>query len=206
MSSSAPTSPPTLPAPVSGLSPEELAERELQAMMDNSPVSSNGPQGLGEDNIEALDLDQPQAGGVTIASTFSSMSAASICQDLVVAHQKAAQLKLHPYQRDSVEEFVKVMSRFPHAVRFVFMVNLQASSMQRQILLFIQLCAVENQISSLKSAAAPFVSSLPLLVSILSLHFGFIFLIFFLLGKHQEFCHRSLAVIKAQCIQRCYTS
>lgn len=154
MSSSAPTSPRTSPAPGSGLSREELAERELREMMDASPVSSNGLQGLGEDDMDALDLDDPHGGGLTVSATISSTPATSIRQDIVTARRKVVQLKLHPYQRDSVEEFIK------------------ASSTLCQLLLFIQLCAVENQILNLKSAAAPFVSSPPLLENIKSFVIG----------------------------------
>jgi len=48
----------------------------------------------------------------------------------------------------------------------VLTINWKGSSTLKQSILFIQLCAVENLISGIKSTAPPFVSSPQLLVSI----------------------------------------
>jgi len=131
--------------------------------MDESPISTTGLQGLGEDNVDTLDLDQPPADSTAASSMVPSMSAGSIRQDLVTAHQKAH--KLHPYQREAVEEFIKVMSWFQlFSAVDMLLTNLQSSPMLCQLFHFIQLCTVENQIAGLKSVALPFVSSAPLLV------------------------------------------
>lgn len=107
MSLSCPSSPSGSPGP--GLSAEELAERELRALM-SSPPSTIGVQALGEDDVDGLDLEQ--SGGLAVSSTSSSTSVASIRQDLVMARRRAVQLKLHPYQREAVEEFIKVIPVF----------------------------------------------------------------------------------------------
>lgn len=107
MSVSRPPSPSSSPDP--GLSAEDLAERELRALM-SSPPSTIGVQGFGEDDMDALDLEQ--SGGLAVASVSSSTSVASIRQDLVMARRRAVQSKLHPYQREAVEEFIKVIPVF----------------------------------------------------------------------------------------------
>ncbi|KAG5635895.1 hypothetical protein H0H81_009736 [Sphagnurus paluster] len=123
----------------SGLSAEELAERELLEMMSSNPTQ---PEEDDETDQLASDLDTPAASLVA--------PAASLRNELVYARQKATQLKLHPYQRDAVDEFVK------------------SASVTKQILLFIQLCAVENMVVGIKTAAPPFVSSPQLLENIKS--------------------------------------
>jgi hypothetical protein len=95
------SSPSADPGP--GLSHEQLAERELLQLMSSSPPP---PNGLEDDEVDEFALDQDTS------STFLETSptpAASLRNELVVARRKAAQLKLHPYQRDTLEEFVKVM-------------------------------------------------------------------------------------------------
>jgi hypothetical protein len=54
---------------------------------------------------------------------------------------------------------------FKFTFRSVLTINEKGSSMFKQMMLFVQLCAVENIISGIKSAAPPFVSSPQLLVS-----------------------------------------
>jgi len=90
----------------SGLSPEAVAERELLAMMSSPPP----PNSLEDDEVDQLDLDQDAPAGTPSAPPLTS--AASLRNELVVARRKAAQLKLHPYQCNAAEEFVKVVYLF----------------------------------------------------------------------------------------------
>ena len=89
----------------SGLSPEAIAERDLLATMSSPPP----PNSIEDDDMDQLDLDQDSP---ATSSAPLLMSAASLRNELVVAWQKAAQLKLHPYQCNAVEEFVKVVYFF----------------------------------------------------------------------------------------------
>ena len=95
--------------------------------------------------------------------------AACLHNELVYAHRKASQLKLHPYQHNAIEEFVKVMYHFQQLAYvqiFAHNLSLQSSSVLKQISLFIQLCTVENMVSTINlMAAPPFVSSPQLLVN-----------------------------------------
>ena len=90
----------------SGLSPEAVAECELLAMMSSPPL----PNSLEDDEVDQLDLDQDAPAGTPSAPPLTS--AASLRNELVVARQKAAQLKLHPYQCNAAEEFIKVVYLF----------------------------------------------------------------------------------------------
>jgi hypothetical protein len=56
--------------------------------------------------VDELDLDQYSP---ATSSAPLSTSAGSLRNELVVARRKAAQLKLHPYQCNAVEEFIKVV-------------------------------------------------------------------------------------------------
>lgn len=76
-----------LPDPNPGLSPEEIAENDLRDRMSSPPLGDGF-----DDDQPALDQDSP-----TPSSTLLLTSAASMRNELVVAHRKAAQLKLHPY-------------------------------------------------------------------------------------------------------------
>jgi len=101
MANSRASSPFALSGP--GLSAEELAERELLEMMSSDP-----PQPEEEDELDQLsDHDAPTTPLVTPLT-----SAASLRNELVYARRKASQLKLQPYQRDALEEFVKVLYYF----------------------------------------------------------------------------------------------
>src|ERR1700678_2892718 len=159
MSKSQPPSPTTSGSrgrsPTDGLSNEERAERELRLMMSSSPLAlSNSHQ---DDDVDELSLNQ----GPT-ASTLTS--AATLRNELIVARRKSTQLKLHPYQRDAVEEFVKVEHH--STCRFILTICFQGSSMFREMTIFTHICALENSISTIKSAAPPFVSSPQLMVSL----------------------------------------
>ena len=87
----------------SGLSAEELAERELSEMMSSSPPAFNGVEGDEEVDELSLDTEVPST-----STTVSLTPPASLRNQLAIARRKATQLKLHPYQRDSTEEFIKV--------------------------------------------------------------------------------------------------
>lgn len=87
----------------SGLSPEAVAERELLATMSSPPPPNS--HGDSDDEVDQLDLDQDS---LATPSVPLLTSAASLRNELVVARRKAAQLKLHPYQCNAAEEFVKV--------------------------------------------------------------------------------------------------
>jgi len=103
MANSRASSPFSVPGP--GLSAEELAEREFREMM-----SSDAPQPEPEDDeVDQLSSDQDAPMTSPVAPLTS---AASLRNELVYARRKASQLKLHPYQRDAIEEFVKVMHYF----------------------------------------------------------------------------------------------
>lgn len=103
MASSRASSPFSVPGP--GLSAEELAECELREMM-----SLDAPQPEPEDDeVDQLSSNQDVP---TTSPVAPLTSAASLRNELVYACRKAAQLKLHPYQHDVIEEFVKVMHYF----------------------------------------------------------------------------------------------
>ena len=100
MSDTRPSSPSIDMGP--GLSPEEVAERELRRMM-SSPPPSFTPD---DDEVDELALAQ-DAPTASLALPLTSTAGL-----LLVARRKAAQHKLHPYQRDAAEEFVKVIYYF----------------------------------------------------------------------------------------------
>jgi hypothetical protein len=105
MSNSSESSLPTTNENSPGLSAEALAEREILAMMSSSPPL-NGIRGnnLEEVDESSLDTDTPST-----PTTISLTTPATLRNRLAIARRKAAQLKLHPYQRDSVDEFVNVI-------------------------------------------------------------------------------------------------
>jgi hypothetical protein len=140
-------------APV--LSAEALAECELLEVMSSSPPPLNDDEDEGE---VLADEDLPSTSTTVLLTTPSVLR-----NQLTVARRKATQFKLHPYQRDLVEEFVKVIGLF-WTIPFSYM-YLQGSSEFKQTMLYIEMFVVENQATALKAAAPPFVSSVQLLVS-----------------------------------------
>lgn len=112
-----------------------------------------------DNDVDELAFDQ-NVPTMSLAST----SAASLHNELVVAWQEVAQLKLHPYQHDTVEEFVKVVYHF-RPLSLIQMCTHNKLSGVFQMMLFIQSCVVKNLIMSIKTAAPPFVS-LPQLLNI----------------------------------------
>ena len=148
----------------SSLSPEAVAERELLATMSSPPP----PNSLEDDEVDQLNLDQDAPAGTPSAPLLTS--AASLRNGLVVARRKAAQLKLHPYQCNAAEEFVKVAYLFQplYMIRLACThdTDFQGSSGFKQMMLYIQLCAVENQIAGIKTAAPLFACSPQLWVNL----------------------------------------
>jgi hypothetical protein len=78
-------------------------------MMLSNPTQ---PEDDDETDQLASDLDTPVASSVAL-----STPAASLRNELVYARRKATQLKLHPYQHDTVDEFVKVMYYFQSSLQ-----------------------------------------------------------------------------------------
>lgn len=90
-------------AQVTSLSHEERAQRELDDMMSsldpprNSPAAADGDEDTSE---------EPE--GPILPLTPLLTSASALRNALVMARRKSIQAKLHPYQRDVVDGFVKV--------------------------------------------------------------------------------------------------
>lgn len=101
MASSRTSSPFSTPGP--GLSAEELAEREVLEMMSSDPPGAQHE--FEEDEVDELSSDQD----APMTPVAPLTPAAVLRNELVYARRKASQLKLHPYQRDAIEEFVKVI-------------------------------------------------------------------------------------------------
>lgn len=104
MASSRASSPSPSSTPGPGLSAEELAEREVLEMMSSDPPQLESE----EDEVDQLSSDQ-DAPTTPVAPLTP---AAGLRNELVYARRKASQLKLHPYQHDAIEEFVKVVYHF----------------------------------------------------------------------------------------------
>ena len=80
-----------------------LHQAVTQALVSHLKPPSNS---LDDNEVDELDLDQYSP---ATSSAPLSTSAGSLRNELVVARRKAAQLKLHPYQCNAVEEFIKVV-------------------------------------------------------------------------------------------------
>ena len=80
-------------------------QHELEAMMSSNSPESNGPTSDGTDE-PLTDQDGPLP-PLDLVGPFL-ITPTTLRHELIIACRKSAQLKLHPYQHDTINEFVWV--------------------------------------------------------------------------------------------------
>ena len=153
------TSRDTTPTPGNRLSNEELVQRELMAMMSSTSPRSGSPA----PDEPIADQDGPLIPPGLVGPFLITQT--TLCNELIVAHQMSIQLKLHPYQHDTIEEFVRVKTLVCCNTNS-YSIHLEGSLMFHDVMLLAHICALENQISTIKYAAPPFISPPQLIVNI----------------------------------------
>lgn len=97
------------------MSAQELAELELRRIMSESPPPRDNSEGDNHDEVDELDQDSDEPGpsGIITTSTNLELTTSAILRrEIASARRRADQMKLHPYQRNLIEEIIKVFSFF----------------------------------------------------------------------------------------------
>lgn len=149
------------PSPSPSPPPQELTEEELELLEMAERMRTPEPE-------EELPLPQNILPGLDngVMNGNSTSPESAPCprsNELVSARRFAARHKLHPYQREAVEEFVKVLlSATVFTLKLIY--QSQDTIVGQQIKLFIKQCELGNKLDGLLMVAPPFSVSKPLMV------------------------------------------